>query len=90
MSTRNQRNKVDAVTTWNDPDEIGERVVRYNDVRCPVCGRMFWCRLWEANGYPSVHCDVCDFRESWPFEVTGLKERYENGPRPDNSEVPDS
>ena len=31
--TLNQRNKVDAVTTWNDPDELGERVVRYLDVR---------------------------------------------------------
>ena len=84
MSTRNQRTKVDAVTTVNDPDEIGERVVRYDDVRCPICNRMFWCIRWEAVGYPEVHCDVCGLRGYWPFETTGLKRRYENGPRVDN------
>lgn len=75
--------KVDAVTTWNDPDELGDRVVRYLDVRCPDCNRMFWCILWEANGWPSVHCDVCDFRESYPFEsIDGLEERYLTGEWP--------
>jgi len=85
MTTRNRRTKVDAVTTWNDPDEIGERVVRYDDVRCHKCGRMFWCIRWEATGWPEVHCDACGFREGWPFEETDLKQRYEDGPRPDNS-----
>lgn len=80
--TLNERMKVNAVTTWNDPDELGERVVRYRDVRCPECGRMFWCVWWEANGYPEVHCDVCGIRESWPFNETQLRERYEKGARP--------
>ena len=80
--TLNQRNKVDAVTTWNDPDELGERVVRYLDVRCPSCNRMFWCIRWEATGYPEVHCDHCDYRDYWPFEETGLEERYREGPHP--------
>lgn len=82
MSTLNQRTKVDAVTTVNDPDEIGERVVRYCDVRCSSCDRMLWCVRWEVCGYPEVHCDACGFRESWPFEQSGLKERYEEGPHP--------
>jgi len=80
--TLNQRNKVDAVTTWNDPDELGELVVRYLDVRCPNCNRMFWCIRWEATGYPEVHCDHCDYRDYWPFEETGLEERYSEGPHP--------
>lgn len=80
--TLNERMKVDAVTTWNDPDELGERIVRYDDVRCPECGRMFWCLYWEKNGYPEVHCDVCGIRESWPFNEMKLKERYEHGTRP--------
>ena len=71
--------KVDAVTTWNDEDEIGERVVRYTDVRCPHCDRMFWCIRWEAYGYPEVHCNACGLRESWPFETLGLRERYAEG-----------
>lgn len=70
--------KVDAVTTWNDEDELGERVVRYDDVRCE-CGRMFFCIRWEAYGYPEVHCPACGFRESWPFGETGLEERYRRG-----------
>lgn len=80
MSTLNQRTKVDVVTTWNDPDERGDRVVRYDDVRCPDCGRMFWCVNWEYVGRPEVHCDACGLRDSWPFEETGLEARYENGP----------
>jgi len=79
--TLNHRTKVEAVTTVNDPDELGERVVRYGDVRCPECGRMFWCIRWEACGWPEVHCDHCGYREGWPFEETDLRERYEEGPR---------
>jgi len=81
MTTLNEYMKVDAVTTVNDPEEIGERVVRYRDVRCPECNRMFWCIRWEDYGYPEVHCDACDYRDSWPFEETGLKQRYRDGPR---------
>jgi len=81
MTTLNKHTKVDAGTTVNDPDDLGERVVRYDDVRCDQCGRMFWCIRWEATGYPEVHCDVCDYRDWWPFEETDLKERYEDGPR---------
>jgi len=82
--TLNQRNKVDAVVSgWNDPDKLGERVVRYRDVRCPDCGRMMYCIRWEAYGWPEVHCDVCGLREGWPFEQTELKDRYENGPKPE-------
>lgn len=72
--------KVDTITTWNDEDELGERVVRYDDVRCPECSRMLFCLDWEANGYPSVHCPPCGFSENWPFEETGLEDRYRNGP----------
>jgi len=75
------RPKVDAVTTWNDPEELGERVVRYDDVRCPECDRMLWCIRWEAVGWPEVHCDVCGFREGWPFEESGLEDRYRDGPQ---------
>ncbi len=75
--------RVFEVTTWNDPDEIGDRVVRYTDVRCPECGRMFWCLLWEDTGWPSVHCDACDIEYSYPFdEIDGLEERYSNGQWP--------
>jgi phage FluMu protein Com len=70
--------KVDAITTWNDEDELGERVVRYNDVRCPECGRMLFCIRWEATGWPEVHCPPCGVHEGWPFEETQLRERYEN------------
>jgi len=80
--TLNQRNKVDAVTTVNDPDDLGERVVRYLDVRCPDCDRMLWCIRWEDYGWPEVHCDVCGFREGWPFEASELEDRYREGPRP--------
>ena len=79
--THNQRTKIDAVTTWNDPDERGERVVRYRDVRCHDCGRMLWCLRWEAVGWPEVHCDACGLRDTWPFDKTGLRDRYEEGPR---------
>lgn len=76
--TLEQAPKVDAVTTWNDEDELGERVVRYDDVRCPECGRMLWCIRWESVGYPEVHCPPCGLLDSWPFNDTGLRERYEN------------
>ena len=80
--TLNQRHKIDAVTTVNDPDELGERVVRYRDVRCPDCDRMLWCIRWEDYGWPEVHCDACGLRDSWPFDATELRDRYEEGPRP--------
>ena len=73
--------KVDVVTSWNDPDDLGERVVRYLDVRCPSCARMFFCIRWEDYGWPEVHCPACSIRDSWPFEKTGLKQRYRNGGR---------
>lgn len=79
----NSHPKVDAVTTVNDPDDLGERVVRYHDVRCPDCDRMFWCIRWEATGYPEVHCDACGYRDQWPFEETELEDRYRNGPQPE-------
>lgn len=78
-NTLQQSPKVDAVTTWNDEDELGERVVRYDDVRCPECDRMLFCIRWEATGWPEVHCPPCGLRESWPFEETGLRNRYERG-----------
>lgn len=79
--------KVDVVTTWNDPDEIGDRVARYLDVRCPECDRMLWCLHWDAVGYPDVHCDACGFRSYWPFEeIDGLEHRYRNGSWPDGGD----
>lgn len=80
--TLNDRTRVDPVTTWNDENELGTRVIRYDDVRCPECDRMLWCINWECNGWPEVHCDACELRESWPFEETGLKDRYKRGPHP--------
>jgi len=74
-----EETKVEIVTTWNDEDELGERVVRYDDVRCPECGRMLFCILWEAYGYPEVHCPPCGLRDTWPFKQTGLRDRYERG-----------
>lgn len=76
--------KIDTITTWNDPDELGERVVRYLDVRCPDCARPFFCIRWEACGYPEVHCPACDRRHSWPFEeIDGLQHRYRRGEWPE-------
>jgi len=69
--------RVDCVTTVNDPDDIGERVVRDTEVRCPECGRMYWLIRWDDYGWPECHCDVCDRRESWPFETPGIKDKYD-------------
>lgn len=88
--TLNQRNKIDVVTTWNDDDELGDRVVRYDDVRCPECSRMFFCIRWEATGYPEVHCPACGLTDSWPFDETGLEQRYRQGPHPPQKEVEDA
>jgi ribosomal protein S27E len=80
--------KADAVITVNDPDDLGERVVRYLDVRCPDCGRMFFCVRWEATGYPEVHCPPCGRRHSWPFEeIAGLEQRYSTGEWPTEVEA---
>lgn len=75
--------EVDAVVSVNDPDDIGDRVVRYRDVRCPDCNRMFFCLQWEDYGYPSVHCPPCGNYYRWPFdEIDGLEHRYRNNEWP--------
>lgn len=75
--------KVAAVESVNNPDDIGERVVRYRDVRCRECSRMFWCVYWEDVGYPHVNCQACGIEYSWPFEeIEGLEHRYRHGEWP--------
>ena len=77
--------RVHEVTTWNDfgDDDRRDRVVRYTDVRCPDCGRMFWCELWEDIGWPSVVCDACGVEHTYPFEeIDGLEQRYLRGSWP--------
>lgn len=72
--------RVMEITTWNDPDERGDRVVRYRDVRCRECRRMLWCIRWEDIGWPEVHCPACGIRDTWPFDDhPGLRARYEEG-----------
>lgn len=62
--------KVETVHDWSEGEEWEqrERVTRYDDVRCPECNRMLYCVLWEDIGYPDVHCPVCGFRESHPWD----------------------
>jgi len=52
----------------SDADDIGHRVVEYDEVRCPECDRMLKCIRWEDYGWPEVHCEACGIRESWPFD----------------------
>jgi DNA-directed RNA polymerase subunit RPC12/RpoP len=66
------------VESVNHAEDIGDRVARYDEIRCPNCNRMFWCIRWADYGYPEVHCENCNIRESWPFEgIDGLKDQYE-------------